>query len=89
MTIEEVIQYFGNLHKACKVLQVAPQNMCKWKLKGYIPWKQQFKLAIITNGELMPDEEDPYLVRNPKKPPSPKKPRVCFEQPSKTQEAPI
>ncbi len=73
MTIDEVSAWFGNLHKACVALNIASQNMTNWKEQGYIPWKQQFKIAMITEGELMPDDEDPHLVRNPKKP---KKPRT-------------
>lgn len=67
MTIEEVTKWFGNLHQACLAINIASQNMTKWKKQGYIPWKQQFKLAVATDGELLPDDEDPYLVRNPKK----------------------
>ena len=68
MSIDEVTQWFGNLNQACKALKIASQNMTRWKEQGYIPWKQQFKIAMITEGELMPDDEDPCLVRNPKKP---------------------
>lgn len=63
MNINEVISYYGNLTKACNQLEIAPQNMTKWKRQGYIPWKQQFKLAVITEGELMPDDHDPYLLK--------------------------
>lgn len=73
MDIQEVETWFGNLHKACLALKIASQNMTKWKKQGYIPWKQQFKIATVTEGELMPDEEDPYLVRNPKQPKKPQK----------------
>jgi hypothetical protein len=68
MTIEEVIAWFGNLNQACIAIDIASQNMTKWKKQGYIPWKQQFKIATVTEGELLPDDEDPYLIRNPKKP---------------------
>ncbi len=66
MLIEDVVRHFGNLNQACIALGIAPQNMTKWRSKGYIPWKQQFKLAYITDGNLMPDEKDPYPGRNPK-----------------------
>ena len=67
MTIEETESWFKNLNQACLAIGIASQNMTKWKKQGYIPWKQQFKLALYTEGELMPDDEDPHLVRNPKK----------------------
>lgn len=66
MTIDEVEQWFQNLNKACKALNIASQNSTKWKKKGYIPWKQQFKIAFITQGALRPDEIDPYVGRPPK-----------------------
>ena len=62
MTIEDVEKWFENLNKACIALGIASQNMTKWRKQGYIPWKQQFKLAMITEGELMPDENDPHVV---------------------------
>lgn len=65
MTIQEVENYFGNLNQACKALGIAAQNMTKWKQQGYIPHRQQFRLAHITEGELMPDDVDPYI--NPRK----------------------
>jgi len=67
MNIDEVIARYGNLNKACMALGLASQNMTRWKAQGYIPWKQQFKLAMLTEGELMPDDEDPY-VKPPRKP---------------------
>jgi len=65
MTLDDVVNYFGNLTQACKALGIASQNMTKWKQQGYIPHRQQFRLAHITEGELMPDDEDPYI--NPRK----------------------
>ncbi len=76
MTIEQVVAWFGNLHKACQAIDIASQNMTKWKKQGYIPWKQQFKIAVATDGELMPDEEDPYLIRFPKKPKAKRRKKV-------------
>lgn len=68
MTIEEARAWFGNLNQVCIALDIASQNMTSWKKHGYIPWKLQFRIAMLTEGELMPDDEDPYLVRNPKQP---------------------
>ena len=61
MTIDEVIEYFGNLSQACRALGLTPQSMTSWKKRGYIPYKQQFRLAELTHGELMTDEEDPLV----------------------------
>lgn len=67
MSIDEVKAWFGNLNQACIALNIASSNMTKWKSQGYIPYKQQFRIAQITEGELMPDEHDPYLLTFPKK----------------------
>ena len=66
MTIDQVVAWFGNLNQACIAIDIASQNMTKWKQQGYIPWKQQFRIAVVTEGELLPDDEDPYKGR-PKK----------------------
>jgi len=63
MNIEDAIKYFGNLNKVCVKLGIVPQNMTKWKRQGYIPLLQQYRIAELTDGELMPDEVDPKLSR--------------------------
>ena len=68
MNIEEVQQHFGTLYRACTQLKIVPQNMTMWKKKGYIPLLQQYRIAELTDGLLMPDEIDPkYLARKPRK----------------------
>jgi hypothetical protein len=62
MTIDEVEQWFGNLHQCCLMMKIASSNMTSWKKQGYIPLKQQFKIASFTEGELMPDDIDPFYV---------------------------
>lgn len=63
MTLDEVEAYFGTFYRACKKLEIVPQNMTKWKKQGYIPMIQQYRIAKLTEGELMPDEEDPKKNR--------------------------
>lgn len=67
MTIEETIKYFGNLNRVCIALDIASQNMTKWKKNGYIPMLQQYRIAKLTNGVLIPDEVDPKLSLKPNK----------------------
>lgn len=62
MSIDEVIAWFGNLNQACIALKIAPQNMTKWKRQGYIPYKQQFRIAQLTRNKLKPDKTDPVLA---------------------------
>lgn len=63
MTLEEVENYFGTFYRACKLLQIVPQNMTKWKQQGYIPLLQQYRIAELTEGKLMPDENDPKSLK--------------------------
>lgn len=66
MTIDEVKVHFGTLYAACKALNIVPQNMTKWKNQGYIPLLQQYRVAELTEGLLMPDEIDPKTLRKKK-----------------------
>jgi hypothetical protein len=61
MTIWEAEEYFGTLYRVCKELDLTPQNMTKWKAQGYIPLLQQYRIAELTEGQLMPDEIDPKI----------------------------
>jgi len=67
MTFEEAVEWFGSMYQLCTSIKICPQNATRWKKQGYIPWKQQFRIAQFTEGELMPDDTDPYPGR-PKKP---------------------
>jgi hypothetical protein len=67
MNLEEVKNYFGNLHRACTELNLVGQNMTQWKKKGYIPLLQQYRIAELTEGKLMPDEIDPKIVHRKKR----------------------
>jgi hypothetical protein len=59
MTLDETEIYFGTLYRACKMLDITVQNITKWKKQGYIPLLQQYRIAEMTNGYLLPDELDP------------------------------
>jgi len=59
MSIDEVCEYFGTLSAACYALGIKRQNITKWKRKGYIPYLQQHRISVLTDGKLLPDEHDP------------------------------
>ncbi len=63
MNLEEVEDYFGTFYRACKLLKIVPQNMTRWKQQGYIPLLQQYRIAELTEGKLMPDENDPKPLK--------------------------
>lgn len=65
MTLDEVLEHkrFGTYAELAIALGIRQQNMTQWQKQGYIPWKQQFKIALLTEGELMPDEEDPNSTK--------------------------
>lgn len=58
MTIEEVEKFFGTMYKVCKALNITPQNVTRWRRQGYISMVQQYRIAMLTEGELMPDDVD-------------------------------
>ncbi len=62
MSVDEILDYFGNMSELCRRLDMSPQNSTKWKARGYIPLLQQYRIAELTNGELMPDEVDPKFI---------------------------
>jgi hypothetical protein len=63
MSIDEAIKYFGNLNQVLRKLGLTPSNMTRWKRQGYIPLLQQYRIAELTDGALMPDEEDPKYLK--------------------------
>ena len=62
MTLEEVTERFGTLYHACKRLEISRQNITRWRKVGYIPLLQQYRIAELTEGDLMPDEIDPKTL---------------------------
>jgi hypothetical protein len=62
MTIDEVQNYFGSLYQVCKQLNIKQQNITGWRRKGYIPLLQQYRIAELTEGNLLPDEIDPKIT---------------------------
>jgi hypothetical protein len=61
MTLDEVKNHFGSFYKVLKKLDMKQQNATIWKRQGYIPLLQQYRIAELTDGELMPDDVDPKL----------------------------
>lgn len=55
MTIEEVLQIYKTGYQVCKVLEITRQNFSVWQKRGYIPYRQQLKLEILTQGKLKAD----------------------------------
>lgn len=66
MSIDEVQNYFGSLYAACKLLELKQPNITKWRKQGYIPLVQQYRIAELTEGELLPDNKDPKVVARDK-----------------------
>lgn len=62
MTREEVKEYFGSWAEPLRQLNMAVTNAATWKKQGYIPMIVQYRIAELTDGELMPDEIDPKII---------------------------
>lgn len=63
MSLDDVEKYFGSLYRATVMLKLAYQNITRWRKQGYIPLLQQYRIAELTDGELMPDEIDPKIIK--------------------------
>lgn len=59
MSLEEIIKYYGTLAAASRAVGVSKQATSAWRKKGYIPLLQQYRFAELTEGELMPDVQNP------------------------------
>lgn len=64
MTLTDVEEHFGNLRQACLQLGIRPQNANQWRKRGWIPLLQQYRIAELTDGKLMPQEEDPKMDKH-------------------------
>lgn len=56
MSIDEAIAYFGSRYKIGKALKIPLQNIYYWKINGYIPEKQQYRIQMLTEGKLMAEK---------------------------------
>jgi hypothetical protein len=52
MTIEEVLDIYKTGYQVCKALGVSKQNFTRWAKTGFIPYRQQVKLELLTEGKL-------------------------------------
>lgn len=52
MTIDDMVEYFGNSHQLKKQTGMAHQNWNNWIKMGYIPIESQIKIESRTNGKL-------------------------------------
>lgn len=55
MTIEEVLKIYKTGYQVCKALEITRQNFSSWQKRGYIPYRQQLKLEMLTEGKLKAD----------------------------------
>jgi len=52
MTINDVIDYYGGIAPAAKVLGISYQAVNQWVEKGHVPEGRQWQLQSITDGDL-------------------------------------
>lgn len=57
MTLEEVIEYYGNQSKVARALHISRAALTEWKKRGYVPLVQQYRLEKITKGKLKAEDE--------------------------------
>lgn len=57
MTFEDVKNFYGNGYRFHKLTGMAQNNFVNWKKSGFVPIKTQFKIQLLTNGQLIADIE--------------------------------
>lgn len=63
MTLNDLIQYFGNSYQFNKKTGMAHCNYIRWKKIGYIPIQTQSKIEEMTNGALKARLEDLKIIK--------------------------
>ena len=61
MTIDEIVEYFGNFYRMCKRTGLTYGCLYRWKKLGYIPYSSQKKIEIASGGVLKVRMEDGKL----------------------------
>lgn len=56
MKPDEVLEYFGSGAAVCRELNLHRTTFHVWKVRGYIPRLQQYRLERLTDGKLKIDE---------------------------------
>lgn len=55
MTLEQVLNYFGSGAEVGRALGLCRTTYNAWRMRGYIPRHQQYRLERITDGKLKMD----------------------------------
>lgn len=58
MTLDDVKKYFGTSYRFNKITGMGHDNYRNWMKRGYIPFQTQFRLELLSNGELKADFKD-------------------------------
>lgn len=61
MTIEELRAYYGNCNQFGRRTKMSTSSFLNWVRWGYIPIASQYKLEILTEGELIARVSDTPL----------------------------
>lgn len=55
MTVTEVEAHYSSLAAAAKELGITRQATNKWRINDSIPFNTQYRIEVLTNGELKAD----------------------------------
>ena len=56
MTTAEVLQFYGSKARTVEALAVTRQAVEQWMEKGRPPTMQQFRIQVLTGGQLKADQ---------------------------------
>ena len=55
MTLNQALEFLGTQANLARVLGVNQSAVANWKMRGEIPASQQFKLEIMSEGQMKAD----------------------------------
>lgn len=58
MTIDQLVEYYGNSRKAASAIGVSKQAISQWRGKGIPPMRQHY-IQNLTNGDLKAVKKTP------------------------------
>lgn len=70
MTLDHVLEHFGNMNRVARALGISRQAVWKWQRSGRVPLRAQYQIEIITARQLKADPS--VSLREKKRGPMPR-----------------
>lgn len=57
MTFDDLMEHYGNQANAARKLKLDRAVLCNWKKRGKIPRDAQYRIQVLSDGQLLATEE--------------------------------